>query len=77
MSDGQDVLEVYDRAGLLVRSVPVRRDEHDATKWHLSEPVSLSPGEAESAVLRSSDGTSQPVAPSVLATGAAVHTLSL
>ena len=45
-------LELYDRAGHLIRSVAVSQDEQDATKWHLAESVALGANQIESAVLR-------------------------
>lgn len=33
-----DRVEIRDRHGEVDRIIPIRRDEHDDTKWHLAEP---------------------------------------
>jgi hypothetical protein len=68
-------LELYDRAGLLIRSVAVRQDEQDATKWHLAEGVALGANQIESAMLRFGDGTSHSVDPSLFPTSVRINTL--
>jgi hypothetical protein len=45
-------LELYDRDGLIVRSIPASQDKHDTTKWILAEPVSFDDREVETAVFR-------------------------
>ncbi len=76
MSD-QAVLELYDQEGALVRSVPMTRDEHDPSKWHLAEDVALGGRHAETGVIRFVDGTSEPLPPSLFSTGAPVSTIFL
>jgi hypothetical protein len=68
-------LELYDRAGHLIRSVAVSQDEQNATKWHLAEPVALGANQIESAVLRFGDGTSLAVEPSLFPTSVRINTL--
>jgi hypothetical protein len=68
-------LELYDRAGLLIRSVAVTQDEREATKWHLADPVALGANQIESAALRFSDGTSHSVEPSLFPTSVRINTL--
>ena len=68
-------LELYDRAGRLIRSVEVRQDEQVATKWHLAEAVALGANQIESALLRFGDGTSQAVEPSLFPTSVRINTL--
>lgn len=76
MSD-QATLEVYDAGGALVRTVAMRRDEQDASKWHLAESVSLGSRHAETAVVRHPDGTSTPVPPSMFAAATPINTIFL
>ena len=68
-------LELFDRAGRLIRSVAVSQDEEDATKWHLAEAVALGANQIESAVLRFGDGTSLAVEPSLFPTSVRINTL--
>ena len=68
-------LELYDRAGRLIRSVVVMREEQDATKWHLAEAVALGANQIESAVLRFDDGTRHAVEPSLFPTSVRINTL--
>jgi hypothetical protein len=77
VSDGQDMLEIYNRAGGLVRSIAMTRDETDATKWHLAESVSLGGPNAETAVIRLRDGTSEPLASSMFASSAPIKMIFL
>ena len=77
MSDDQAVLEVYSYHGALVRIVAMTRDERDATKWHLAESISLGGPNAESAVIRFGDGTSQRLARSMFASTAPINTIFL
>jgi hypothetical protein len=70
-------LEIYNRAGGLLRTIAMTRDEHDATKWHLAESVALGGAHAESAVIRFRDGTSEPLAASMFASGAPINTIVL
>ncbi len=77
MSDDQARLEIHDRDGGLVRTVAMTRDEQDATKWHLAESVSLGDRQAESAVIRFADGTSEPLAGSMFATSTPINTIFL
>jgi len=73
----QDVLEIYGRDGALVRIIAMTRDEHDLTKWHLAESVSLGDTQSESAVLRFRDGTSEPLTASMFASSAPINTIFL
>ena len=68
-------LELYDRAGRRIRSVEVRQDEQDATKWHLAEPVALGANQIESAVLRFGDGSNHRIEPSLFPTSVRINTL--
>ena len=77
MSDGQDVLEIYNGDGGLVRMLAMRRDEVDATKWHLAESISLGGPHAETAVIRFRDGTSEPLASAMFASHAPINTIFL
>jgi hypothetical protein len=77
MATGGDVLEIYDREGLLVRTVAITRDTQDAAKWHLAESISLGGPHAETAVIRFADGTSQPLAQSMFASTAPINTIFL
>jgi hypothetical protein len=70
-------LELYDRDGRLVRSIPATQDNHDATKWILAERVSFDTREVETAVFRFGDGTSQPVPPSMFPSSVPINTLFL
>jgi hypothetical protein len=40
-------LELYDREGRLVRSIPATQDKHDATKWILPSACKNSADEGE------------------------------
>ena len=71
------LLELYDRDGMVVRSIAATQDEHDATKWTLDEPVSFDDRDVETAVFRFGDGTSQPVPPSTFPSSAPINTLFL
>ena len=77
MSDGQAVLETYDRDGALVRTVAMKRDEQDTTKWLLVETIALGGVHAESAVIRFGDGTSEPLARSMFSSTAPINTIFL
>ena len=68
-------LELYDRAGRLIRNVAVSQGEQDATKWHLAEPVALGANQIESAVLRFEGGTSHAIEPSLFPTSVRINTL--
>lgn len=72
-----DTLEIYDRDGALVRKVVMKRDEQDATKWHLAENISLGGPHVEAAVIRFGDGTSKPLPPSMFASTAPINTIFL
>lgn len=71
------MLELYDRDGLLLRSIPATQDERDATKWILAESVSFDDREVETAVFRFGHGTSQTVAPSMFPSSVPINTLFL
>lgn len=71
------LLELYDRDGMVVRSIAATQDEHDATKWNLAEPVSFDDQRVETAVLRHIDGTSQPVPPAMFPSSVPINTLFL
>jgi hypothetical protein len=77
VSDGQAVLEIYDQAGALVRTVAMTRGEQDATKWRLAESIALGGAHAESAVIRFGDGTSEPLARSMFSSTAPINTIFL
>lgn len=76
MSD-RATLEVYDSAGALVRSVAMTRDERDPSKRHLAEDVSLGSQHTETAVVRFTDGTSEPLPSSMFASSAPINTIFL
>ena len=67
------LLELYDRDGMVVRSIAATQ----ATKWNLAEPVSFDDRRVETAVMRHIDGTSQPVPPSMFPSSVPVNTLFL
>jgi hypothetical protein len=77
MSSWPAALEIYDREGMLVRSVRMQRDDLDQTTWLLAESVTLGGPLAETAVIRFNDGTSEPLPPSLFATRAPITTLSV
>lgn len=70
-------LELYDRDGLLVRSIAATKDERDPTKWILAEHVSFGDRRVETAVMRLGDGTSLQVAPSVFPSSVPINVLFL
>jgi hypothetical protein len=72
-----EMLEIYNRDGGLVRSIAMKRDETDATTWHLAESVSLGGPHAETAVIRFRDGTSEPLASSMFASSAPIKMIFL
>lgn len=77
MTDDQAALEVYDSTGALVRTVPMTRDKVDATKWHLTESISLGGPHAETGVIRFRDGTSEPLPPSSFSSTTPINTIFL
>lgn len=77
MSAARAALEIYDRHGAMVRSVPLTRDAGDTTKWHLAEHVSLGGPHAETAVIRLGDGTSEPLPPSLFTSSHPINTIFL
>jgi hypothetical protein len=77
VSDDHAMLEIYDHDGTLVRTVAMRRDEQDATMWHLAESIALGGTHAESAVIRFRDGTSEPLARSMFSSTTPINTIFL
>ena len=60
-----------------MRSVPMKRDDVDTRKWVLAESVALGSPNAATGVIRFRDGTSEPLDPSLFASGVPIHAVDL
>lgn len=71
------MLELYDRDGELMASVPATRDDRDKTKWILGGHVVIGDGGVESALIRLDNGKTLKVPPTVFPTSVPINVLFL